>query len=135
MSPILSVLIDTFNHEKYIRAAIESVLAQEGLRNGAIEIVVIDDGSTDRTKEIVTGFGSILQYYRKPNGGQASAFNMGIRLCRGDIICFLDGDDWWHPNKLDTILHTFQKHPAIRGIGHSIVEVDEVAGNARIIGP
>src|SRR5262245_53510314 len=104
MSLSVSVLIDTFNHEKYIAAAIRSVLSQGGVDVTALDVIVIDDGSTDRTGEIVQSFGEALRYYRKPNGGQASAFNFGIPLCRADIICFLDGDDWWHPRKLRMVL-------------------------------
>ena len=135
MSVSLSVLIDTYNHEKYIRAAIESVLAQEQLGNAAVEIIVIDDGSTDRTGEIVRNFGNLLHYYHKPNGGQASAFNVGIPLCHGEVICFLDGDDWWHKNKLRAIVDAFLTSPATCAVGHSIVEVDEVSGGIHTIGP
>jgi Glycosyl transferase family 2 len=135
MSKKLSVLIDTYDHEKYIDVAIRSVLAQEGVGSAAIDIVVVDDGSTDRTEEIVRRFGSVVRYYRKANGGQASAFNSGIRLCEGDIICFLDGDDWWHRNKLKVVLNTFLENPAICGIGHGFWEVDEVSGSRIPNGP
>ena len=131
----LSILIDTYNHEKYIDAAIKSVLAQEELDNSELDIVVIDDGSTDRTEEIVRSFGNVLRYYHKPNGGQASAFNLGIPLCRGEIICFLDGDDWWHAGKLKAVSNAFNENSALCGVGHSIVEVDEVSGNCYKIGP
>jgi len=135
MSVSVSVLIDTYNHERYIDAAIRSVLVQEEVNSARIEIVVIDDGSTDRTGEIVQKYGNILRYYRKQNGGQASAFNCGIPLCSGDVICFLDGDDWWHPKKLKMVLEAFRENDAICGVGHSIVEVDEVAGKSIVIGP
>jgi Glycosyl transferase family 2 len=135
MSVALSVLIDTYNHEKYIHAAIASALTQEGLDGVEVDIVVVDDGSTDKTGEIVRSFGDVLRYHYKPNGGQASALNLGIPLCRGDIICFLDGDDWWHPRKLKTVLEAFHKNPTTCGVGHSIVEVDEVGGNVIKIGP
>jgi glycosyltransferase involved in cell wall biosynthesis len=135
MSITLSVLIDTYNHEKYVATAIESVLEQEGIDNTAVEIVVVDDGSTDGTGNIVQSFGDAIRYYHKPNGGQASAFNMGIPLCRGDIICFLDGDDWWHEQKLRTVFEAFQADSAVCAVGHSIIEVDEVGGNRYKIGP
>jgi hypothetical protein len=136
MPPRLSVLIDTCNHEKYVGEAIKSVLNQEGLGDDkTVEILVIDDGSTDRTGEIVRSFGDVLRYYFKPNGGQASAFNFGIPLCRGDVICFLDGDDWWHPKKLETVLEAFVEDDARCAVGHAIVEVDEVHGKESIVGP
>src|SRR6478736_5172049 len=103
----VSVLIDTYNHEKYIGTAIRSVLQQEELGDTALEIIVVDDGSTDRSEEVIRSFGKLVRYYYKPNGGQASAFNFGIPLCSGEIICFLDGDDWWHPKKVRTVLEAF----------------------------
>ncbi len=134
-SASLSVLIDTYNHEKYIQAAIKSVLTQEGIGNAGVDIVVIDDGSTDGTGEIVRSFGNAVRYFHKPNGGQASAFNFGIPLCQGEIICFLDGDDWWHPNKLSTVSDAFLRNPATCGVGHSFIEVDEVSGKLAKVGP
>src|SRR5947207_446820 len=91
----VSVLIDTYNHEKYIETAIRSVLTQENVDQTTMEIIVIDDGSTDRTREVIKRFGDQVKYFYKPNGGQGSAFNFGIPLCQGEIFCFLDGDDWW----------------------------------------
>jgi len=131
----LSILIDTYNHEKYIDAAIRSVLAQEGLGQTELDIIVVDDGSTDKTGEIVQSFVDKLRYYRKPNGGQASAFNFGIPLCQGDVICFLDGDDWWYPNKLRAVKEVFERNPAVCAVGHSFREADEVAGDSVIVGP
>jgi glycosyltransferase involved in cell wall biosynthesis len=130
----LSVLIDTYNHEKYIAAAINSVLEQRNLRDVLLDIVVVDDGSTDNTGEIVKSFGGI-RYYRKDNGGQASAFNYGIPLCHGEMICFLDGDDWWHPDKISVVLAAFRNNANLCAVGHSFIEVDEVGGNRFTNGP
>jgi glycosyltransferase involved in cell wall biosynthesis len=131
----VSVLIDTYNHEKFIETAIRSVLAQEDLGQMTIEIIVVDDGSTDGTKEVIQSFGDRVKYFHKPNGGQASAFNFGIPLCRGEIICFLDGDDWWHPKKVRMVLDAFSRNEALVAVGHSIIEVDEASGNQFRIGP
>src|SRR6201997_5197810 len=97
--PHLSVLIDTYNHERFIEQAITSVLEQD-IPMADVEIVVVDDGSTDQTPEIVRRYEPRVRLLRKPNGGQASAFNAGIPECHGQIIAFLDGDDWWAPGKL-----------------------------------
>src|SRR6202047_5371649 len=96
--PFISVLIDTYNHERFIEQAIASVLEQD-VAEGDREIIVVDDGSTDRTPEIVRKFEPQVRLIRKANGGQASAFNTGIPECSGQIIAFLDGDDWWTPGK------------------------------------
>lgn len=122
--PFVSVLIDTYNHEKFIEQAIASVLEQE-FSGADCEIFVVDDGSTDRTPEIVKKFAPRVMHLPKRNGGQGSAFNFGIPHCRGEIVAFLDGDDWWEPNKLSTVLTEFEAHPEIGAIGHGLYEVDE----------
>ena len=104
--PYVSVLIDTYNHEQFIEQAITSVLEQD-MSMAGVEILVVDDGSQDRTPEIVRKFEPRVRLICKPNGGQASAFNMGIPECRGEIIAFLDGDDWWMPRKLAKVLAVF----------------------------
>jgi hypothetical protein len=123
-TPLVSVLIDTYNHERFIEEAIQSVLSQD-FPASEREILVVDDGSTDRTPEILAKFTSQIRILRKPNGGQASAFNHGIPECRGEIIAFLDGDDWWAPNKISAIVQAFSSHPSVGLVGHSITEVLE----------
>ncbi len=118
----VSVLIDTCNHERFIEEAVSSALAQDFPATER-EILVVDDGSTDRTPEILNRFASEIRILRKPNGGQASAFNHGIPQCRGEIIAFLDGDDWWAPNKVSAVVDAFSSHPAVGLVGHSVTEV------------
>jgi glycosyltransferase involved in cell wall biosynthesis len=122
--PFVSVLIDTYNHEKFIEQAITSVLEQNFPASDC-EILVVDDGSTDRTAEIVKKFGPRVAHLPKQNGGQASAFNFGIPKCRGEIVAFLDGDDWWEPNKLATVIGEFESYPEIGAVGHGLYEVNE----------
>ena len=122
--PFVSVLIDTYNHEGFIEQAIVSVLAQDFPAPDR-EILVVDDGSTDRTPEILRKFEPHVRLLRKENGGQASAFNAGIPECRGEIIAFLDGDDWWECPKLSVIVNEFATHQDIGVIGHGLYEVDE----------
>jgi glycosyltransferase involved in cell wall biosynthesis len=119
--PLISVLIDTYNHERFIEKAINSVLEQD-FPVADREIIVVDDGSTDGTPQIVKRFEPNLRYIRKENGGQASAFNIGIPECRGQIIAFLDGDDYWLPRKLSRVADVLAKNPAVGFVGHAINE-------------
>src|SRR6202008_2657815 len=120
--PAVTVLIDTFNHERFIDEAIVSVLEQDFPR-AEMEILVVDDGSTDRTPEIVRKFDPHVRLLRKTNGGQASAFNAGIPEARGEIVAFLDGDDWWAPNKLRKVLDAFESNPQVGMVGHGSTTV------------
>jgi len=119
--PFVNVLIDTYNHEKFIEKAVTSVLEQD-FPSSDREIIVVDDGSTDRTPEILRKFHSQIRVIQKKNGGQASAFNAGIRECRGEIIAFLDGDDWWAQGKLRRVAELMASDPALGMIGHAIIE-------------
>jgi glycosyltransferase involved in cell wall biosynthesis len=122
--PHVSVLIDTYNHERFIERAITSVLEQDRQMDG-VEILVVDDGSTDRTPDIVRRFEPRVRLIRKTNGGQASAFNAGIAACHGEVIAFLDGDDWWAPQKLRRVVEAMEQDPEAGIIGNGITEVLE----------
>ena len=122
MKPAVTVLIDTYNHERFIGEAIVSVLEQD-FPSSEMEILIVDDGSTDRTPEIVCKFGPRVRLIRKSNGGQASAFNAGIPQANGEFIAFLDGDDWWAKNKLSRALDTFAQEPELGFVGHGDILV------------
>ncbi|MGA9592458.1 MAG: glycosyltransferase [Candidatus Acidiferrales bacterium] len=121
-TPSISVLIDTYNHERYIEQAIVSVLEQD-FPQSEMEIFVVDDGSTDGTPSLVQKFGSRVGFIRKKNGGQASAFNAGIAAVHGRIVAFLDGDDWWVKDKLLAVAEAFEANPGIAAVGHGYFEV------------
>jgi glycosyltransferase involved in cell wall biosynthesis len=121
--PLISALIDTYNHERFIEQAILSVLDQD-ISPSDMEILVVDDGSTDTTPEIVRKFAPRVRYLQKPNGGQASAFNVGIPETRGEIIAMLDGDDWWVREKLKHQLETLAANPDVGIVGHGHFEAD-----------
>lgn len=116
--PIVSALIDTYNQEHFIAQAIDSVLAQ-GLSPSELEILVVDDGSTDNTAALVAKFAPRVRYLRKQNGGQASAFNAALPELHGEIVAFLDADDWWAKNKLSAVLGVFENDPSIGTVGHA----------------
>jgi len=95
--PEVSVIIPAYNAERYLRETLESVLAQT-YRD--FEVIVVDDGSTDRTGAIAAGFGPPVRCIRQANAGPSPARNRGIREARGALIAFLDADDLWLPEKL-----------------------------------
>jgi glycosyltransferase involved in cell wall biosynthesis len=130
MRPILSVLIDTYNHERYIEQAVVSALEQD-IPASDYEILVIDDGSTDRTPEIVQKFAPRVRLLRKKNGGQASAFNTAFPELAGSVIAFLDGDDWFAPGKLGTVMTALEQHPEAIAVGHGYYELDETTRDVR----
>ena len=132
--PFVSVLIDTYNHERFIEDAIVSVLEQD-LRPSEMEILVVDDGSTDDTQAIVRKFAPRVRYLYKANGGQASAFNLSIPETRGEIVAFLDGDDWWAKDKLHIVLDALAQHPEFGAVGHGIFEADSETGSVLPIRP
>ncbi|MGC1616616.1 MAG: glycosyltransferase [Candidatus Acidiferrum sp.] len=120
--PFVSVLIDTYNHERFIEKAIASVLEQD-FPASEREIIVVDDGSTDRTPEIVRRFEPHVRLLRKANGGQASAFNVGIPECCGEVVSFLDGDDWWVREKLSRVIPVLAGNQEIGMVGHGTITV------------
>lgn len=109
-SPVVTALIDTYNQGRFIEEAVESVLAQD-FPASEMEILVVDDGSTDDTPDRVRKFGDRVRYIRKLNRGQASAFNLGFAEARGEIVCMLDGDDTWLPEKVRLVEKELQNRP------------------------
>jgi glycosyltransferase involved in cell wall biosynthesis len=116
-APTVTVLIDTFNYGHFIEEAIASVLAQD-FPAEHLEILVVDDGSTDDTAERVRKYASRVQYVCKANGGQASAFNFGLERSSGDIIAFLDADDYWLPGKLRSVVEEFDRNRQVGMVYH-----------------
>lgn len=133
MTPLVTVLVDTWNHERFIEAALDSVLAQD-FDMSRVEIIVIDDGSTDSTPKKIAAYGDRVRYLKKENGGQATAFNVGIPLARGEFIAMLDGDDWWRSDKLSKIVSTLESRPDVGFVGSAIVETNG-EGDDRLLAP
>ncbi len=120
--PLVSVLVDTYNHERFIEEALASVLAQD-FPASDFEILVVDDGSTDGTRDLLRKFEPRIRVLRKQNGGQASAFNLGISECTGEIVAFLDADDWWAPNKLSRVVAAMTNEPEVGFVGNGVTTV------------
>jgi glycosyltransferase involved in cell wall biosynthesis len=114
----VTALVDTYNYGHFIEEAIDSVLAQD-FPPEQMEILVVDDGSADDTADRVRKYGDRIQYFCKPNGGQASALNFGIARARGEIVAFLDGDDYWLPGKLQRVVAEFEKRPEAGMVYHN----------------
>jgi glycosyltransferase involved in cell wall biosynthesis len=101
--PFFSIIIPTYNRSKKLKQAIDSVLAQTFTD---FEILVMDDGSTDNTPEIIAEYKDqkIIYQWDTNSGGPARPRNRGLKIAKGEWICFLDADDWWTPNKLEVCL-------------------------------
>ena len=116
--PLVTVLIDTYNYGRFIEAAIDSVLAQD-FDLERVEILVVDDGSTDDTRERVGKYGERVRYLRKENGGQASTLNLGFARARGEIVATLDADDYFLPGKLRRVVEEFGRRPDAGMVYHA----------------
>lgn len=93
--------------------------------------MVVDDGSTDDTAERIKKYGSRIRYFYQPNGGQASALNLGIEEAQGEIIALLDADDFFLPGKLTRVAEAFQNSPSVGLVYHRITEWDAHTDNRR----
>src|SRR5258707_5264565 len=126
-APFFTVLIDAYNYGEYIEEAVSSALAQDFPAEER-EIVVVDDGSTDDTEERLRKFGEAIRYLRKPNGGQASAFNFGFAHASGEVIALLDADDVWLPEKLGRVYEAFEGTPSAGMVYHRVHWWDGLEG-------
>ena len=124
MTPLLvSCVIPVFNGERYLTEALDSITAQS---HKAVEIIVVDDGSTDRTAEIARRHPAGVRYFVQDNAGPATARNLGIREARGACIAFLDADDRWPPEKLDRQLRVLHERPGTGAVvGHATMFRDD----------
>jgi len=114
-SPLVSVLINNYNYSQFLDAAIASALNQTYPHT---QVIVVDDGSTDRSPEIIANYGDRIIPILKENGGQASALNAGFSASQGEIICLLDADDLFMPNKVAEVVDLFQAQPSINWVFH-----------------
>jgi glycosyltransferase involved in cell wall biosynthesis len=110
VSESVSVVIPSYNRGHCLPDTIASVLAQTV---APLEILVVDDGSSDATREICARYPAPVRYIWRPNGGASAARNTGMREARGDLIAFLDADDVWEPTKLEVQLALHSAHPEV----------------------
>ncbi len=109
-TPRVSVVIPTYNSAAFVREAIQSVLGQT---YSDLEIIVIDDGSTDDTERVVRSFGDRVFYVRQENNGAGAARNQGIKKSQGSYVAFLDSDDLWLPGKLEEQIPLLDRDPEL----------------------
>jgi glycosyltransferase involved in cell wall biosynthesis len=119
--PFVSVILPAYNATRFIGAAIESVLAQTYSR---LELIVVDDGSTDSTASIVRGYRDRVRYIYQENARQAAARNNGLRHATGDLMAFIDADDIWLPQKLEKQVALFKQNPDLGLVYCSLREID-----------
>lgn len=103
-----SVIVPTFNRARFLPEALESILMQ-GIPD--VQVIVVDDGSTDNTEAVIAAYGSSVQYVRQENRGSGAARNAGVSLATGRFISFLDSDDVWKPGKMKAERAVFEDNP------------------------
>ncbi|MFW6116145.1 MAG: glycosyltransferase family 2 protein [bacterium] len=121
-TPKVSVVIPAYNHAPYVAQTISSILAQTWRD---FEIIVVDDGSTDETPQIIAQFGDQIRYVWQANRGIAAARNTGIRQARGEFISFLDDDDLWAPDYLETVVPVLEQDPDTMAVHTGWQAIDE----------
>ncbi len=122
--PVFSVVIDNYNYGRFIGQALDSILAQD-VPAADVETIVVDDGSTDDSREVVARYGGRVRLIAQKNGGQAAAFATGFAAATGEFVCPLDSDDYWTPDKLSSVAAAF-KDPLIGIVQHYQRDVDAV---------
>lgn len=120
MKPLVSVVIPNYNYARYVGEAIESVEKQT---YKPVEIIVVDNGSTDNSLEVLKKIGDRIRLVAQENMGQAGSRNSGIKAARGEFVAFLDADDTWHPEKLEKQMEKFSD-PAVGLVYTGITRVD-----------
>jgi glycosyltransferase involved in cell wall biosynthesis len=118
---VVSIVISSFNYERFLAQAIDSALSQTW---PAVEVIVVDDGSTDGSRAVIERYGARVQVILKPNGGQGSALNAGFARCRGNVVMFLDSDDVLLPPAVEQVLSAMAD-PAVVKVHWPVAEVDE----------
>lgn len=120
-TPLVSVIISNHNYERFLGEAVASALGQTYPN---VEVIVVDDGSTDGSREVIAGYGNRVVPLLKENGGQASACNAGFRASKGEIAIFLDADDVLLPDTIEEVVATFRSRPGAAKVQYRQQVVD-----------
>ncbi len=128
--PKVSIIIPVYNQEKYINECVESVLAQ-GYENR--EVIVVDDGSTDHTSEILRNFGESIRYIRQENRGAAAALNSGLRNAQGSFVAWLGSDDIYLPRLIELQIDRFREDQALALVYTDSIVIDSAGKELRTV--
>ena len=114
--PLVTCVVPVYDGERFLAEALDSALAQD---YEPMEIVVVDDGSTDGTPDVAAGYGDRIRYLRQENAGPSAARNRGLEASRGEFVSFLDADDLWVPGKTALQVETLRERPGLGWcVGH-----------------
>ncbi len=119
--PRVSVVVKSYNYARFLPDAIDSALAQSYPH---IEVVVVDDGSTDESREVIARYGDRVIPVLKENGGEMSAFNAGFATSRGEVVIFLDADDRLLPHIVERVMEAFKAEPNISKVQYRLEDID-----------
>ena len=119
--PFVSIIINNYNYDRFLSEAIDSALNQT---YSNVEVIVVDDGSIDNSREIIASYGDRIIPILQPNGKQAAAFNSGFARSKGDVIIFLDSDDYLFPHTVEQIVSIWQ--PELAKVHYRLEVVDTV---------
>jgi glycosyltransferase involved in cell wall biosynthesis len=126
---LVSIVVNNYNYAQFLHLAIDSALHQT---YSQIEVIVVDDGSTDQSRRIIKTYGNKIKPVLKENGGQASALNAGFAISRGQILIFLDADDYLLPPAVEQVVQIWQ--PALAKVQYRLKVVD-ACGNRQGVHP
>jgi len=124
--PLVTCIVCAYDYGAYVEAAVRSALEQESVA-GALEVIVVDDGSTDETPQVLASFGDAITVLHQRNEGPAVATNRAIARARGRYVSLLDADDLWLPDKLSRHVALLERDPCV-GLVHGDMEVIDAAG-------
>ncbi len=128
--PLVTCIVTAFNQADFVRAAVDSALGQRGLPAGAVELIAVDDGSTDGTADILAGYGDALTLVRQVGEGPTVAMYKALAHARGRFIAMLDADDAWLSDKLARQLDVLERRPEV-GLVYGEMEVIDGAGRVQ----
>jgi glycosyltransferase involved in cell wall biosynthesis len=125
---LISVILPIYNGERYLLQSLGSVIAQT---DRDWELIVVDDGSTDSGPDLIQSAHGPIRYVRQSNAGTAAARNTGVRLARGELLAFLDQDDYWEPRKLEWQRQALEISPQLDGVFGHVLEFYDLPGAER----